>query len=191
MSYQIDRRLEVSPTPLVGLLRVRRSSSSDARGFFSRFFCAAELAEAGFAEPIAQINHTLTRRRGSVRGMHFQRAPHAEIKLVSCLRGEVLDVAVDIRPRSPTFLQWHAERLSADNACSLLIPKGFAHGFQTLTDDAELLYLHSAPYASHAEGALNPRDPRLAIEWPLEFADLSERDVSHPMIDDAFEGVSP
>ncbi|MDI3382349.1 dTDP-4-dehydrorhamnose 3,5-epimerase [Xenophilus aerolatus] len=179
----------MSGTLLQGLAAVRRTRIEDERGFFSRFFCAAELSEVGFDEPIAQINHTLTRRTGSVRGLHFQYPPYAEVKLVSCVRGKVWDVAVDIRRGSPTFMSWHAELLTAENACSLLIPKGFAHGFQALTPDAELIYLHSAPYAAGAEGALNPRDPRLAIDWPLPFADLSERDARHPMVDEGFLGI--
>jgi dTDP-4-dehydrorhamnose 3,5-epimerase len=138
-------RFTVEATPLSGLKLIQRQKLEDSRGFFSRFFCAEELANAGFAQPVAQMNHTLTRRRGSVRGLHFQYPPHAEDKLVSCLHGEIFDVAIDIRRDSPTFLHWHAEKLSAENGRSLLIPKGFAHGFQALTDDAELLYVHSAP----------------------------------------------
>jgi dTDP-4-dehydrorhamnose 3,5-epimerase len=182
-------RFDVRATPLAGVMRIQRQRLEDARGFFSRFFCAEELAAAGFRAPVAQINHTLTRRCGSVRGLHFQHPPHAEDKLVSCLRGEIFDVAVDLRRGSPTFLQWHGEILSAQNATSLLIPKGFAHGFQTLGDDAELLYLHSAPYAAAAEGALNARDPALAIAWPLAFADVSDRDASHPFITAEFTGL--
>jgi dTDP-4-dehydrorhamnose 3,5-epimerase len=121
--------------------------------------------------------------------MHFQNPPHAECKLVSCLRGEVWDVAVDVRAGSSTFLQWHAVRLSAANGKALLIPEGFAHGFQALTDDAELLYCHSEPHAPAAERGLNPVDPRLAIAWPLPVGQLSARDAGHPMIDQAFEGV--
>lgn len=183
-------RFGIDGTPLAGLLRVQRQKLEDSRGFFSRFFCAEELAATGFDKPIAQINHTLTRRRGSVRGLHFQHPPHAEDKLVSCLQGEIFDVAIDLRQGSPTFLHWHGEVLSAENARSLLIPKGFAHGFQTLSDDAELLYLHSAPYVVAAEGALNARDPALAIEWPLAFTDMSERDALHPFVSPDFTGLA-
>lgn len=182
-------RFDVHATPLTGVMRIRRQKLEDSRGFFSRFFCTEELGAAGFSEPIAQINHTLTRRRGAVRGLHFQHPPHAEDKLVSCLSGQIFDVAVDLRRGSPTFLQWHGEILSAENATSLLIPKGFAHGFQALSEDAELLYLHSAPYAAAAEGALNARDPALAIAWPLAFTDVSDRDASHPFITDEFTGL--
>jgi dTDP-4-dehydrorhamnose 3,5-epimerase len=111
------------------------------------------------------------------------------MKLVSCLRGEVWDVAVDLREGSPTFLQWHAERLSADNGVALLIPEGFAHGFQTLGDDVEMLYCHSAAYTSAAEGGLHPQDPRLGIAWPVAVTELSARDAGHPAITEEFKGV--
>ncbi len=176
-------------TPLGGLLVVERQRAEDARGFFSRFFCAQEFAEVGFDRPVAQINHTVTRRLGAVRGLHFQHPPHAEDKLVSCLHGSVFDVAVDLRHGSPTFLAWHGEILSADNAHSLLIPRGFAHGFQALEDDCELIYLHTAAYSAGAEGALNVQDTRLGIGWPLAFTDISERDRAHPHIAADFDGI--
>ena len=139
--------------------------------------------------PIAQINHTLTRNKGAVRGLHFQHPPYAEIKMVSCLKGEVLDIAVDLRNDSPTFLQWHGEILSASNRKSLLIPQGFAHGFQALTDDCELIYLHTTAYHSEAEGALNVTDTRLGISWPLSIEDLSDRDRNHALIDQNYQGL--
>jgi dTDP-4-dehydrorhamnose 3,5-epimerase len=163
----------------------------DARGFLSRLFCAEELRAAGWTGPIAQINHAHTARKGTVRGMHFQYSPHAETKLISCLRGEIWDVAVDIRAGSPTFLRWHAEILSADNGRALLIPQGFAHGFQAISDDAELIYCHSAPYNVEAEGGLNPRDPKLAIAWPLPLGEMSTRDAQRSILDDRFAGVAP
>ena len=153
-------------------------------------FCADELALAGWKKPISQINLTVTAKRGTVRGMHFQHPPHAEMKLVNCVRGSVFDVAVDLRAGSPTFLQWHAEELSAENRRSLLIPEGFAHGFQTLTDDCELIYLHSIPYVPGAEGALNAQDPALAVRWPLAITELSERDRVHPNLTEQFTGLT-
>jgi dTDP-4-dehydrorhamnose 3,5-epimerase len=180
---------ETRPTPLAGLAVVQRHVRDDTRGFFSRFYCADELAAAGFALPVVQINHTRTLRRGAVRGLHFQRPPHAEDKFVSCLRGEVFDVAVDLRRGSPTFLRWHAEVLSADNRASLMIPQGFAHGFQTLTDDCELLYLHSHAYEPEVEGALHVNDPALAIAWPLPITEISDRDAAHAPITPAFSGL--
>jgi dTDP-4-dehydrorhamnose 3,5-epimerase len=176
-------------TPLQGLSVVDRHRREDSRGFFSRFFCAEELAAAGYDGPIAQINHTLTRKSGAVRGMHFQYPPHAEIKLVSVLRGEVFDVAVDLRRGSPTYLRWHAQILSAENGRSVLIPKGFAHGFQTLTEDCELVYLHSHPYVPHAESGIRATDPAVGIQWPLQFTEISERDRNHALIDSAFRGI--
>jgi len=182
-------RFTVADLPLAGLKLVERQKVGDGRGFLSRLFCAEDLAAAGWQKPIAQINQTYTAKRGTVRGMHFQFPPHAEMKLVSCLRGKVWDVAVDLRRGSDTVLHWHAEELSADNQKALLIPEGFAHGFQALTDDVELLYCHSAFFHDEAQGGLDPRDQKLAIEWPLEITELSDRDIQHPRIDETFAGV--
>ena len=182
-------RFAVTALPLEGLTLIERHQIGDARGFLSRLFCADELRAVGWVKPIAQINHTYTQRRVTVRALHFQYPPHAEMKLVICIRGEVWDVAVDLRSGSATFLHWHAEHLSADNGRALLIPEGFAHGFQALSDDVELLYCHSAAYNAGAEAGLNPGDPRLAIAWPLTIAELSARDAAHPLIESTFEGV--
>jgi len=171
---------------LSGLAVIRRTRIEDARGFLSRVYSADTTV---LGKPIVQINHTLTRRVGTVRGMHFQWPPHCEAKLVTCLRGEVFDVAVDLRRNSPSFLRWHAERLSGGNLRSLLIPEGFAHGFQTLTYNCELLYLHTAAYAPSAEGAVSALDPSLAIEWPLEISEMSDRDRHHPMLTAEFKGI--
>jgi dTDP-4-dehydrorhamnose 3,5-epimerase len=168
---------------------VERHRLCDGRGDLSRIFCAHDLSVAGWTQPIAQINHTHTTKRGTVRGLHYQKPPHAEAKLVSCIRGEVWDLALDLRQGSATFLQWHAQRLSAANGCALLIPQGFAHGFQALSDGAELLYCHSAAYAPEFEAGLSPTDPRLAVAWPLPVADLSPRDASHAWLTANFEGV--
>lgn len=184
-------RFEFTPTSLAGLTLVQRQATDDARGFFSRFFCDAEFRAAGLQKPITQINHTLTRKMGAVRGMHFQHPPYAETKVVICLRGKIFDVAVDLRKGSPTFLRWHAEILSAENRRSLLIPEGFAHGFQTLTGDCELIYLHTAAFRPEAEGALNAADPRLGIDWPLPISELSGRDKTHPFIGPDYVGVEP
>jgi dTDP-4-dehydrorhamnose 3,5-epimerase len=182
-------RFEFIPTALPGLFVIRRRRIEDSRGFLSRFYCADEFAATGFDKPLSQINVTLTRTRGAVRGMHFQRPPHAEGKIVSCLRGEVFDVAVDVRRHSSTLLRWHAEILSSANERALLIPEGFAHGFQALTDDCELLYLHTAAFEPSAEAALNAVDPRLAIAWPLDITEMSDRDRRHPMVAPEFEGL--
>lgn len=182
-------RFDFSPTPIPGLVVVQRKRIEDSRGFLSRFFCAEEFQEIGLKKAISQINHTLTRQRGALRGMHFQHAPHAEAKVVSCLRGQVLDVAIDLRRNSPTFLRWHAEALSEENQRSLFIPEGFAHGFQTMTEDCELVYLHTTAYQPTAEGALNALDPGLDIAWPLAITEMSERDRQHPMLTKDFQGI--
>jgi len=182
-------RFSVEALPLDGLYRVQRQRLGDARGYLSRLFCHQELARIGWLEPIAQVNHSHTALRGTLRGLHFQYPPHAEAKLVSCLRGAVWDVAVDVRAGSPTFLRWHAQELSADNATALLIPPGFAHGFQSLSDDVDLLYCHSAAYAPDAEGGLNALDKSLAIAWPLDVTERSARDFAMKPLDGEFEGV--
>jgi dTDP-4-dehydrorhamnose 3,5-epimerase len=183
------RRFEFISTPLAGLTLFRRKPIQDERGLFERFYCQEELQQAGIDKPIVQINHSLSRMAGTVRGMHFQYPPYAETKIVSCVKGRIFDVAVDIRSASPTFLHWHGETLSAENFLSLIIPEGFAHGFQTLTDDCELLYFHTARYEPQAEGALNAEDPRLGISWPLAVVEISNRDRSHPLLCNGFSGV--
>jgi dTDP-4-dehydrorhamnose 3,5-epimerase len=182
-------RFDFIATPLDGLTLVQRKAIEDQRGFLSRFYCDDEFREAGLTKAIAQVNQTLTRGKGAVRGLHFQYPPYAEAKLVSCLHGEIFDVAVDLRRGSPTFLHWHGEILSGTNRKSLLIPEGFAHGFQTLTADCELFYLHTASYHPESEGALNVADPELDISWPLEITEISDRDRNHPFVSQTFQGV--
>lgn len=175
--------------PLSGLKKIQRQQVGDARGFLSRLFCDQELSTLGWRGAIAQINQTQTNARATVRGLHYQRPPHAEMKLVTCTRGEVWDVVVDVRAESPTFLRWHGEILSSDNCVSLLIPHGFAHGFQTLSDDVQMIYCHSSAYAAESEAGLNAIDPVLNIQWPLPIAERSKRDTLHPMLDGHFKGV--
>ena len=182
-------RFTITETPFAGLNIIKRQQLSDTRGFLSRLFCNKELALAGWSKPVAQINQTLTIGKGTVRGMHFQLPPHTERKMVSCLKGEVCDVAVDIRSGSPTFLRWYGVNLSAENCLSFIIPEGFAHGFQTLSNDVELLYFHSAAYDADSERGLNPEDPRLAIDWPVPITRISARDHAHPYINDDFKGI--
>jgi dTDP-4-dehydrorhamnose 3,5-epimerase len=183
-------RFDAVATPIAGLTVLQRRLIGDNRGYLERMFCQQDLADVVPEASIVQINHTLTARRGTLRGMHFQFAPHAETKIVSCLKGEVFDVAVDLRRTSPTFLRWHGEVLSADNHRTLVIPEGFAHGFQTLTDDCEMLYFHTAFFRADAEGGLNATDPRLAITWPLPVTERSARDTGHPLVDANFTGAT-
>lgn len=183
------RRFSSSPTPLAGVFVIERRRIEDERGFLARLFCATELVVAGWTGPVAQINHTLTRKRGTVRGLHFQQPPHAEAKLVSCVRGAVWDVAVDLRAESSTLWRWYATELSADNGRALLIPERCAHGFQALTDDCELLYCHSAPYAPESEGLVNALDPRIGITWPQSIAEQSARDRSAADLPPGYLGI--
>lgn len=178
----MSSRFDIIETPLAGIHVLRRKAVGDQRGCLDRMFCSADLESVIGGRSIAQVNRTHTAARGTVRGMHFQHPPHEVMKLVSCLRGEVFDVVVDMRPDSPTRFQWHAEILSPENHKTLAIPEGFAHGLQTLTEDCEMLYFHTAAFHPSAEGGLNPCDPQLAIEWPLPIIGLSERDRSHPFI---------
>lgn len=185
----MSERLRFSATPLIGLQTIDRLALLDARGWFERSYCMDTFTQAGLQKTIQQINRTKTLQKGSVRGMHYQLPPFAEAKVVSCLLGEVFDVAIDLREGSPTFLQWHAEILSSENHRSLLIPEGFAHGFQTLTDNVEMLYFHTANYAPKCAAGVNPLDPKLAIEWPLTFTEVSEQDRNLPMLLSTFQGI--
>lgn len=181
--------MNIEHTALPGVVVVGTKPLRDHRGAFARLYCERELAPILGKRHIVQINHSRTASAGAVRGMHFQYAPQAEMKLVRCLKGVVWDVAVDLRCGSPTFLQWHAEELTPRSANMLVIPEGCAHGFQVQEADSELLYLHTASYAPEAEGGVSCNDPRLAIPWPLPVTDLSERDRNHTPITADFAGV--
>jgi len=183
-------RFAIEPLMPGGPARVIRKPIGDARGSFARLFCADELADAGWSGPVAQTNLSITSQRGTLRGMHFQRPPHVETKLVLCLAGAVWDIAVDIRAGSRARLAHVAAELSAEDGAAMLIPPGFAHGFQTLTDNVQLLYFHSAAHAPEAEGGLDPFDPALALVWPLEPTVISDRDRRWPRIAGDFQGVS-
>ncbi len=183
-------RFTLTATPLAGLTVVERHPIGDSRGYLERLFCQDEIGHLLNGRNIVQINHSLTAHAGTVRGMHFQHPPHLVTKFVTCLKGEIYDVAVDLRQGSPTFLHWHAEFLSATNHRTLVIPEGFAHGFQSVTDDCQLLYLHTAAFHLEAEGALNAQDPRLAIQWPLPIKELSARDQAHPLLDSGYTGIA-
>lgn len=181
--------MKILQTALPDVMVIETNTVSDHRGAFTRLYCERELAAVIGARRIVQINHSRTAATGAVRGMHYQRAPHAEMKLVRCLKGRIWDVAVDLRAGSPAFLQWHAEELSPVNSRMMVIPEGCAHGFQVLEADSELLYLHTAFYAPEAEGGVSCNEPRLGISWPLPVFDLSHRDSSHPPLAADFSGI--
>jgi dTDP-4-dehydrorhamnose 3,5-epimerase len=167
-------------TQLDGARLIEIEPREDERGFFARTWCREELAAQGLDTEIAQESLSVNRRRGTVRGLHFQRSPHEETKIVRCARGAVFDVIVDLRPRSPTYLRWQGFELTAENRRALYVPKGFAHGFQTLTDDAEVAYQISVFYAPQAGGGYRYDDPAFGIVWPLPVAVIGERDRGWP-----------
>lgn len=177
-------------TPLADLTVIKTTPVADERGQFSRIFCAAEFAALRPVPQWAQINVSRTHKKGTVRGMHFQYPPAAEAKLIRCLRGRVFDVAVDLRADSPTFLRWHGIELDGDGTTQFFIPEGFAHGFQALTDDAQLLYLHSCAWNREKEGGLRHDDPALAIDWPLPVTRISAKDRNLPLVKESrFAGI--
>jgi dTDP-4-dehydrorhamnose 3,5-epimerase len=186
----VSAQLIVANTPIAGVRTVERITLNDSRGSLARLFCAKELEQAGWQGPVAQINHSRTTVKGTLRGMHYQLPPAAEKKLVICIRGEIFDVAVDLRQGSPTILSHYAARLSAANGRALLIPEGCAHGFQSLCDDVELIYLHTASYTVELEGGVSPFDLRLGISWPLPVAAISQRDVGRTPLSSIFKGIS-
>ncbi len=148
-----------------------------------------ELADLGWSNPVWQVNLSYTACAGTIRGMHYQDPPFSENKLVSCIRGKVWDVAIDLRADSSTFLNWHAEFLSADNLSAMYIPKGFAHGFQSITTDVELIYCHSEKYSFDCEKRVNPFDPKVRILWPLNCTAISSKDLGEKYIDEQFKGL--
>ncbi len=177
------------PTALAGAYIVEQTASRDERGYFTRVFCSREFAEHGLWIQFAQMNHSLSLRRGTVRGLHYQLPPNAEVKLVRCVRGAVQDVIVDVRRGSPTFLRWHSEILTEDNLKQVYVPGGFAHGYQALVDGASVTYQTSSPYAPAHERGLRHDDPVLRIDWQVSDAIVSPKDVGWPLVDTSFAGV--
>ena len=175
------------PTSIAGAFEIRHEVRSDDRGRFKRQYCEREFAAAGLNTRWVQVNHSVTLGKGSIRGLHFQRPPAVEAKLVSCPFGRAFDVVVDLRAGSQTFLQWAAVEI--DETTSFYIPEGCAHGFQALTDEVHLIYQHSAPYTSEAEGGVRFDDPAIGIQWPLAVGTISDRDRSFALIGDDFEGI--
>lgn len=176
-------------TPLAGSYLIELKAISDDRGWFARYFCKNEFNTIGHDREWVQMNHSFNSKKGTLRGMHFQLAPHKEIKLVRCVAGAVFDVIVDIRKGSPSFLHWYGTILSAENRNMLYIPEGFAHGFQCLSDNSELLYHHTGFYNPLAESGIRYNDPSIQIKWPLDISVISGKDAGHPYIDKDFKGI--
>jgi dTDP-4-dehydrorhamnose 3,5-epimerase len=178
-----------TPTALEGSYVIDLQPYSDERGWFARFYCKNEFQQIGHHKEWVQLNQSVSYQQGTLRGMHFQVPPFREVKMVRCIAGAVFDVIIDIRQGSDTFLQWFGLELSATNKRMLYIPEGFAHGFQTLTDNCELIYHHTAFYTPGAEGGIRYNDPAVNIQWPLPVSVISARDEGHPFIDEHFKGI--
>lgn len=167
-------------TPLDGARVIELEKRGDDRGFFARYFCEHEFGAAGLETRFVQINNSLSARKGTLRGLHYQLPPAAEVKVVRCVRGAFWDAIVDLRPDSRTFKKWYGLELSADNRLMMYVPRGFAHAILTLTDDAEAIYLVSALYAPQQERGLRWSDPSIGIEWPIEPVEISPKDANWP-----------
>lgn len=178
-----------TPTILQGSYAIDLEPFNDERGWFARFYCKDEFKEIGHDKEWVQLNHSVTYKKGALRGMHFQIAPYRETKMVRCISGAVYDVILDLRKDSETFLKWFGIELSADNKKMLYIPEGFAHGFQCLSSDCQLIYFHTEFYHPGAEGGIRYNDPIVGIEWPLEITAVSQRDKQHPLLDENFKGI--
>jgi dTDP-4-dehydrorhamnose 3,5-epimerase len=176
-------------TALHGSYIISLEPFSDERGWFARTYCKKEFAIIGHEKEWLQLNHSFTSNKGTIRGMHFQHPPFSEIKMIRCIAGAVLDVIVDIRKDSPTFLHHVTVELSAANKQMIYIPEGFAHGFQTLEENSELIYHHSEYYQPGVEGGLRYNDAALKVQWPLPIQNISERDLNHPLLDNNFKGI--
>ena len=169
-------------TGLDGAYIVELSPIRDDRGMFARTFCENEFLKINHTKKFVQFNHSLNKQKGTVRGMHFQKEPYAEIKLIRCIKGCVFDVIIDLRPNSNTYLKWYGEYLSSENMKMMYVPEGFAHGFQTQENDSELLYHHTQFYTPSSEGGVNLLDPKINIKWPLDISLISEKDKALPLI---------
>jgi dTDP-4-dehydrorhamnose 3,5-epimerase len=172
--------MEFSETPLADAYLIRLKKIEDNRGYFARGFCQTEFAAKGLASTMVQLNVGVSTRKGTLRGMHYQEAPHAEAKLIRCTRGALFDVIVDLRPNSPTRGGWFGAELTEANALMLYAPEGFAHGYQTLSDDTDMYYMTSAMYAPAAARGVRYNDPAFAIAWPLPVTVISDADANWP-----------
>ena len=181
--------MQIADTPVHGAHLIDLERRGDERGFFAQFFCEREFGDAGLKNHFVQINNSLTAKSGTLRGMHYQLPPTAEVKVVRCLRGALFDVVLDLRPDSPSFGTWFGAALTADNRTMMYVPEGCAHGFVTLEDDTEALYLVSSFYSPKDERGVRFDDPRFAIAWPLTPNEVSAKDRVWPDFDPEFHGT--
>jgi len=174
--------MKITELPLKGAYTIDLEIQEDNRGFFARYFCKKEFEKYGLSTHWVQINTSLSQKKGTFRGLHYQNPPMAEVKVVRCLRGAIWDVIVDMRANSPTYGEWYGKNLNEENRTMIYVPEGFAHGFQTLTDNVEQLYLHSEFYSPDHEGGLRHDDPTLKIQCPLPISEISIQDQNHPLL---------
>ncbi|MCM2678950.1 dTDP-4-dehydrorhamnose 3,5-epimerase family protein [Echinimonas agarilytica] len=186
----MQQDFSVETLPLKGAFRVRHKVFSDHRGMFKRLSCHQSLLDSGVDAQPRQVNASLTPKKGTIRGMHFQHEPATETKIVCAMSGSLFDVLIDLRPDSDTYLQWYGEQLSGESHSSLIVPPGFAHGFQTTSDNVLMMYLNSTDYAPDLESGIHPLDPSIAVAWPLPVTELSAKDSEHSFIDSTFNGIS-
>jgi dTDP-4-dehydrorhamnose 3,5-epimerase len=184
-----SERFNIKKTSLAGLHVIERLPIKDDRGWLERVYCQDSLGELANGKIIRQITKTLTVKKGTVRGLHFQKPPYAETKIISCLKGKIWDVAVDLRKNSPTFLNYFAVELSENQHLSLLVPEGFAHGFQALTNNCQIMYFNTSNHNQDAEGGINALDPRLSIQWPLKISLRSIKDANSHFLEKNFTGL--
>lgn len=181
--------MKIRETGIAGVRILESTVHQDMRGSFARLFSPIEFRDVLRDRAVQQINLSRTYAVGAIRGLHYQRFPYAELKIVRCIKGRVFDVAVDLRRESPSFLRWAACELTPESNLSFIVPEGCAHGFQVLEADSQLLYLHTQAYMPEAEGAVRFDEPQVAVDWPLGATDLSIRDLCHPYLGNEFEGI--
>ena len=177
-----NKKLNFEELNLSGVFKIIKNKFSDDRGDFFRLFCEEEFKDQNIFNNLNQINLSTSARKGTVRGLHYQTSPFSEQKIVTCIKGKIWDVAVDIRKESPTYLKWISLELSAENYTSILIPEGFAHGFQTLESNSEILYFSSKPYMKEFERGINPLDKKLKINWPIKISNISFKDKNQKFL---------
>ncbi|MCU0421870.1 MAG: dTDP-4-dehydrorhamnose 3,5-epimerase [Bacteroidia bacterium] len=173
-----------TPLDLHGAYLIDLEKKEDHRGFFSRLFCVNEIKNHELQFNCVQMNTSFSTQKGTLRGMHFQREPKLEAKIIKCIKGAIADVIIDLRKNSPTFGKWKMLELNDNNRSMMFVPEGFAHGFQTLSNNCELIYWHSNFYSAEFEGGVNYADPILNINWPLKVTEITQRDIGHPMLNE-------